>query len=180
MRKHKDTKKQKEYERYLLSYDMSFDDICKLVDNGIENKLKITYKSICAKAFRGGLYLGAPGKDIYFSFLWLSDEQLGLLAEKLAKQYPSKPPQGHLGYAACIRYIYGCFDKQGCLLSKWHKLMMKEENEDWSMPDKFTNLLNDYFKKNNCEYGQVIYHEMSGHRIGDRLFITRYITQHSK
>ena len=49
---------------------------------------------------------------------------------------------------------------------------MADENEDWSIPDRFMSLVYSYFNINNCQYGQIIYHEMKGHRIGDRLLIS--------
>jgi len=172
MRKHRSDKKESEIREYMLSYHMSFDDLLLLIKSGIENNLKSKRKPICLNAFRKGVYLGSPGKDIYMALSWMNEEQIAISANELAKHYPSKPPQGHLGYAACIRYIYGCFDKQGCLLSSWHRNIMKKQNEDWSKPRHFMNLVNINFKSSNCWYGQVLYNEMEGHRLGDHILIS--------
>jgi hypothetical protein len=172
MKKHIDKHKQKELEIYLKSYNPDFDRLISLVKMGIKDTVNKTDKPIIG-AFREGLYLGAPGKDIYLALPLLDETQLKLLAKELSDCYPMKSPKGHVGYAACIRYIYGCFDKQGCLLSQSKLKMMIAEKEDWSLPDIFTGMLNDFFIKKNCYYGQIIYNEMKGHRTGDIILIEK-------
>ncbi len=121
--------------------------------------------------FRGGNYLGAPGKDIFFALPSLTDEQLIDLAHALADLFPSSPPNNHVRWAACIRYVYGCFEKQGCLRSKKDKKRMIGEDASWSLPMDFMNLVSKRFKRKKNLYGLVIHYEMKAHRIGDRAVI---------
>ncbi len=171
MRKHVDKSKQKELEKYLSSCEMDFDKLKQLISAGIKKKVKPTDKPISSYAFRKGLYLGCPGKDIYFALSWLDEDQFTEIAELLSQQYPDKAPGGHVHTAACIRYIYGCFDKQGCLLSKKHTQMLS--NENWTRPEEFMTKVNHFFEKHNKSYGQVLYHEMKAHRLGDSAVIKK-------
>jgi len=167
--KHIDQIKQSELMKYVSSYNMTFDDILLLISKGIKNVVKDRDKSIMNGAFIKGLYLGCPGKDIYIALMKmdLSDDQMHRMAKELTKVYPTQSG-GHVHTAACIRYIYGCFDKHGCLLSKKHTFMMNKDTDDWSLSDKFMNMVVDEFKNDNNKYGLIIYYEMKAHRIGDK------------
>lgn len=123
--------------------------------------------------FRSGRYLGAPGKDIFFSLPSLSDVEFYELAVMLAKSFPMKAPGNHVKWAACIRYVYGCFEKQGCLRSNEDLKRMKNDDADWSLPMKFMDKVALEFKKNENYYGLTIHHEMLAHRYGDRAIIDR-------
>jgi len=123
--------------------------------------------------FRGGSYLGSPGKDIYCVLADLSDEQKQIVAKKLADCYPKRPPGNHVKWAACIRYIYGCFEKQGCLRSKSDKKRMIDENSDWQTSMHFMDIVANCFKANGNKYGLVLHHEMLAHRFGDRAIIDK-------
>lgn len=168
--KHVDKGKQSELERHLNSYSVTFDDLLSLIGKGIQNVVKEGNKPRMKNAFRQGLYLGCPGKDIYIALMKmdLSDEQIRSIAAALAKAFPATPPGGHVHTAACVRYIYGCFDKQGCLLSKKHQSMMSRDQDDWSISAHFMELVAKEFERIGNRYGLVIYYEMKAHRLGDK------------
>lgn len=122
----------------------------------------------------GGNYLGAPGREIFFCLPELDEHQWDELAEKHAKQWPTpkegqpyKTPGNHVGFAACIRYIYGQFEKQGIMRSKEDKKRMQRDGVDWTLPQKFIDTLREKFVANGCDYGMCITYEMEAHRIGD-------------
>ena len=121
--------------------------------------------------YRGGLYLGAPGKDIYMALPNLSEEEFDDLAKRVASKYPKTPPGDHVKWAAIIRYIYGCFEKQGCLRSEKDRDRMIKEDVDWGLCHDFMGRVAHYMKKRDSKYGLVIYYEMLGHRYGDRAII---------
>ena len=89
------------------------------------------------------------------------------VADSLSDQFPVQPPSNHVNTAACIRFIYGQFEKQGTLRSDKDYEKMKEELPDWTLPRKFLSKLKDNFKKKNNYYGLSILAEMEGYRLGD-------------
>jgi len=161
----------KEYKRMTIP---TYNQLLEMIDRGIMKKIgkKPKHKPF-SFGFRGGLYLGAPGKDIFFVMPSLSEKQFVYIAHRLAKAFPRKPPGNHEHLAACIRYIYGCFEKQGCLRSKEDKTRMIDENPDWELHMKFMIEINSWFKQNRHTYGRVLHHEMLGHRYGDKAIIER-------
>lgn len=124
---------------------------------------------------RNGLYIGAPGKDVYYVLPSLNQEQLNLLAIKTLSLFPERPPSNHVSYAAFIRYVYGCFEKQGCLRSKKDKQRMIEENEDWTLATNFMNLAAKHAEEQSKIYFLVLHYEMLGHRLGDRAIIEKKV-----
>ena len=150
---------------------MVFEQIVEMLNAGIMSVVNKTPRF--PFGFRGGNYLGCPGKDIYFILSDLSDEQFCCVAKKLASLYPQKPPNNHVKWAACIRYVYGCFEKQGCLRSKRDKERMVEENLDWTLPVQFMDEVSKYFKRFDNKYGLVLHYEMLAHRWGDRAIIEK-------
>jgi len=161
MIKHKSTIKQEELNGFLASYSVNQDDLMQLIDKGIRQK----NESILPMrfAFRGGNYLGCPGKDIYFSIMNGTD--VTVLSKSLSQVFPTNPPVDHVAIAACLRYIYGCFDKHGSLLSKKHEQIVS--NNDWKLSLPFILALENCFKNNGNDYGLLISYEMKGHRYGD-------------
>ena len=124
-------------------------------------------------AFNGGDYLGTPGKDIYFFLPKLNDKQFSILVNKHSDQYPFKAPNNHVGYAACIRYIYGQFDKQGILRSKGDLKRMLNEDLNWKLPRKFVFSLRDKLEEKNNHYGMCLLYEMEAHRVGDEVVLEK-------
>lgn len=173
MRLHVDDTKQANVEEYLKTYSYNFESLCKQIDQfGIVEKF--SRRDACIEAFGEGKYTGSPGKDIFFALPYMSDSHVDCLAEQLACKFPQHPPYDHVAFAACIRYIYGCFDKQGTLLSDRHKniiALMK-----WDRCDLFMDRVYYFLKKHNRYYGQVIYNEMKGHRLGDLINTTNDIS----
>lgn len=136
-------------------------DVCK---KNVQGKFKFAY--------RGGSYLGAPGKEIYFGLKNMSDQELNEISQILSNFFPIKStPDNHVKWAACLRYIYGCFEKQGCLRSDSDCKRMKEEKPDWELSDKFINYLESNFLKSDNFYGLTLLYEMKGHRFGDQAII---------
>jgi hypothetical protein len=172
MKKHIDFNKQKELNDYLSKYVFDLDRLIALFKQGIPKGKNLHKRKKINGAFRNGRYLGAPGKDVYFALPYMKDADVIHVIRAMVEAFPFRPPSNHVGYAACVRYIYGCFDKQGCLLSNQHKNMMIEENEDWSLPNRFVDKFADECRIDNKNYGLVIYYEMKAHRIGDRIVIT--------
>lgn len=164
MKLHVDEKKQAKVENYIDNYKIDFNQLLKLLECGICGKIK---KPHISYAFDNGNYTGFPGKDIYFALEWMTDEQQNIVAEKLAGCFPYKPPTDHVEFSACVRYLYGCFDKQGCLLSSEHKEIIAEM--DWCKSEEFMRKLIECFKKMQKDYGLVVSYEMLAHRIGDRI-----------
>jgi len=122
-------------------------------------------------AIHGGLYIGSPGKDIFLMLPYLSDEQMKEVAVKLREVFPNTPPLNHVNIAACIRFIYGQFERNGCLRSNEDCSLMKEKTPNWFLPRKFLKLL--FVELKDCDnyYGLCILCEMEGHRIGDEAII---------
>ena len=122
-------------------------------------------------AFNGGDYLGRPGKDIFFALPKLTKEQMLQLADIHSNQYPFEAPNNHVGFAACIRYIYGQFEKQGILRSEEDSSRMQKDGVDWSRPRVFLDMLKNKFVEKNNYYGLCIWYEMEAHRLGDEGFL---------
>jgi len=119
----------------------------------------------------GGFYIGSPGRDIYFMLPYLSEEQMKVCASKLADKWPSVPPKVNVQFAACVRFIYGQFEKQGLLKNEEAFALMKKRMPDWSLSRKFMNYLKGEFKERNNFYGLAIVFEMEGHRLGDEAVV---------
>lgn len=161
----------KEYEEMVVP---NYPQLVKMLDKGVVKKLSRNSKVKKFKfGFRKGAYLGAPGKDVYFVMPSLTDEQFSDVAVRFANMYPNKAPDNHLHWAACIRYVYGCFEKQGCLRSNADKKRIIKEDPDWDMPIRFMSLALEQFKKNKNHYGRVLHYEMLAHRFGDRAIIDK-------
>jgi len=151
--------------KYNGQTNISYKNIILLLKDGIKGNTK--NRGSISFAHEGGEYLGCPGKELFFSLPSLSEAELKKVACKLSSSFPKKPPKSHVKWAACIRYIYGCFEKQGCLRSKADKIRLTKEGPDWSLSTQFMEIVASYFKKNNNNYGLVLHYEMFAHRCGD-------------
>jgi len=117
--------------------------------------------------FRGGVYVGAPGKDVYFVLRTLDISRHDELAKSVANLFPRKAPSNHVGYAAFVRYVYGCFEKQGCLRSRKDKRRLINEKPDWTISTQFMERVANFAIKNDNKYALIIHYEMLAHRLGD-------------
>ena len=153
-----------------MEYNLSFEDLMELCSKKIMAKVP-KVPGPMKGAFNGGDYLGRPGKDIYFALPKLDEDQFNQVAERLSLQFPHEPPNNHVGYAGCIRYIYGQFEKQGILRSEDDLKRMQGEDIDWDLPRKFMCALKDKFLEQKNFYGLCIYYEMEAHRLGDEAFL---------
>ena len=127
------------------------------------------------EAMHGGIYTGSPGKDIYLMLPYLSEDQMQEIADLICKNFPKIPPTNHVNVAACIRFIYGQFAKQGILRSEDDYKRMKNEILDWSLSEKFIDIMYSNFEKNKNYYGLSILCEMRGHRFGDKAVIKKSV-----
>jgi len=153
-----------------MGYDLLFEDLIDLCSKKILAKVPKSSGNIKG-AFNGGDYLGRPGKDIFFALPKLSENQFNRVVEQLSLQFPHDPPNNHVGYAGCIRYIYGQFEKQGILRSEEDLKRMSGEDIDWNLPRKFMYSLRDRFEEQKNYYGLCLFYEMEAHRLGDEAFL---------
>lgn len=149
----------------------NYEQLMLMLDKGIVSK-RASHEKF-PFGFRGGHYIGAPGKDIFFVLPNLTERQIDIVAEKFSRLFPTKPPGNHVQWAACVRYVYGCFEKQGILRSDEDKKRMINEKQDWSLPIRFMEKTADFFNKNGNNYGLVIHYEMLAHRYGDKSVINK-------
>jgi len=158
---------------------LSYDELFKVVSMGVFNRrvkgisCDITGLKKVQGAFYNGIYMGSPGKDIYVMLPYLSDEQIENIVEELERRFPKTPPGNHLNIAACIRFIYGQFEKNGILRSDADFHRMQNERPNWELPRKFMKLLYKRFKNSNNFYGLTILCEMEAHRLGDEAILNK-------
>jgi len=127
------------------------------------------------EAMHGGVYTGSPGKDIYLMLPYLSDDQVDEISTRMCNLFPKRPPTNHVNVAACIRFIYGQFAKQGILRSDDDFERMKKEELNWVLSRKFIKILYSKLKQDKNYYGLSILCEMEGHRLGDEAVIQNNI-----
>ncbi len=142
----------------------------KMKGKSVSDKRLKKYNKI-DNAMHGGVYTGSPGKDIYYMLKYLSEKQMVEVVFKLAEQFPCCPSENYVNVAACIRFIYGQFEKQGILRSEQDFKRMKNKELDWSLSRKFLKLLENKFKEYCNFYGLAMIYEMDGHRLGDEAVI---------
>lgn len=160
-----------------LSYEQLIECISRGVIHKPPNKKPPKNIKPYPGAYKDGWYQGAPGKDIYFSLYEFSDDQIDGIVKATSLLFPKEAPSDHVGYAACIRYIYGQFEKQGILRSINDHRRMKEELKhgkiDWSKPRQFISDLQKEFMNQKNYYGMAITCEMEGHRLGDEAVVLK-------
>jgi hypothetical protein len=154
--------------------NLSYDQLIELMSWGICSK-KPEGRGPMDAAFNGGKYLGGPGKDIYFFLPKATEEQLSSLSKKVVEMFPTVAPGNHVGPAACIRYIYGQFERKGILRSNEDFERMRNEDLDsnWRLPRHFMQMVENEFVAINHNYGLCIHFEMKAHRIGDEAVINK-------
>lgn len=153
-----------------MEYKLEFDKLIELCSKKILSKVPKVSGPVKG-AFNGGDYLGRPGKDVFFALPDLTDDQMDKLADVLSDQYPFVAPNNHVGYAGCIRYIYGQFEKQGILRSDEDFERMRKDGVEWSLPRKFMLILKNKFEEKKNYYGLCLYYEMEAHRLGDEALL---------
>jgi len=165
----------------MLNPHISYEELLKIVSWGIfsmdmvggvqvknvDGKLERCRSKNIKNAMHLGVYIGSPGKDIYMMLPYLNNDQMGKVAVKLSDHFPKAPPRNYGNVAACVRFIYGQFEKQGILRSKKDFKRMKKEKIDWLLPRKFLKLLYKELEKKKNYYGMTMLCEMEAHRLGD-------------
>jgi hypothetical protein len=102
---------------------------------------------------------------------YLTDDQIEEVSILLEKKFPVAPPGNHVNVGACIRFIYGQFEKKGILRSDDDFKRMKKEKLNWDRSAYFLKILYNKLKENKNYYGVSILCEMNAHRIGDKAVI---------
>ncbi len=169
---------------------LQFEDLLKLIDLGINNRKNQTgFGNILLSCYNGGNYRGAPGRDVYFCLPRLSTEQIKVSAYKLADRYDKAPIGNNLGYAACFRFVFGMWNRNGSLMSdnEWKSAVdrssfnkykkttvykMISKPKGWILSYKFMDHVIKRLKRNNNYYGLTVAYEMYAHRLGDEAVIT--------
>ena len=151
---------------------ITYDELKEMCTRKIPAKVPKEPGPFPGAAVNGGAYLGAPGKEVFAWLPFLSDKQMDEIAEIMTERWPVFTG-AHVGNAACIRYIYGQFEKQGALKSKEIFRKMRNDFPDWELPRKFIKIMEEKFKEKNKHYGLCILYEMEGHRLGDEAWTQR-------
>ena len=142
----------------------------KMKKKSVSDKRLKKCKSI-KNAIYNGIYVGSPGKDIYLMLPYLCKEQMKEIAVIMKDNFPKIPPRTYVNISACIRFIYGQFEKQGTLRSEKDFKRMREKKLDWTLSREFIWFLFEELRKDNNYYGLSMLHEMEGHRLGDESLI---------
>lgn len=161
---------------------ISYEDLLKLVSYGI---FSMNFKGTSVSDDRlskcqpiegadyNGIYTGSPGRDVYHMLPHLTDDQMNEVAKKLSEKFPQTPPGNHVNVGAFIRFIYGQFEKKGILRSDKDFKRMKREKLEWSLSEKFIDILYKELENNNNYYGMSILCEMMAHRLGDKAVLEK-------
>jgi hypothetical protein len=141
--------------------------------------VKYTKKTV-NNAIYGGIYIGSPGRDIYYMLPYLSKKQIEEVVCMVEKTFPRDPPSNHVNVGMFVRFVYGQFEKQGILRSEKDFERMKREELEWSSSRSFLKLLYDKLEENNNFYGMSILCEMEAHRLGDEAVLNKDVEKLDK
>jgi hypothetical protein len=148
----------------LFSFKIKGTSIC-------DERLAIYKKKAINNAIYKGIYIGSPGRDIYYMLPYLTKQQIEEIVNMVEEIFPKKPPGNHVNVGMFVRFIYGQFEKQGILRSDNDFKRMKNEKLEWSSSRSFLKLLYDKLEKHNNFYGMSILCEMNAHRFGDEAIL---------
>jgi len=154
----------------LFSFAIKKGSIC-------DPRLDKIYKKAVKGAEYEGIYVGSPGRDIYYMLPYLTDDQIEEVSIVINDKFPKTPPGNHVNIAAFVRFVYGQFEKQGVLRSNKDFERMKEEKIDLTLPRKFLSSLFNKFEADNNFYGMSILSEMEAHRLGDEAILHNNINK---
>lgn len=143
------------------------------------NELKPRILSECPieGAYLRGFYSGSPGRDIYLMLPYLTDDQMGKVADVIVSKFPTCPPGNHVNVAVFIRYLYGQNEKNGIFHSKKYFKESQDADKGLILPRKFSELLHNRFENNDNFYGRCILSEMDAHRYGDEAVMYRDVNK---
>jgi hypothetical protein len=132
---------------------------------------KTTLSSI-EYAIDGGIYMGCPGKEIYYSLPFFNLEEKDQLIVLILNAFPMGTGRSvHL--SLFWRYLYGMFDKWGCLNDREDVLgKFKNSPVDWSLYFDFVERFLSAAEGKN-PYAYIIASEMYAHRLGDQYLINQ-------
>ena len=145
-----------------------------------DERLPMYKKKAIKSAIYEGLYIGSPGRDIYFMLPYLSEEQIEEVVDMVQEKFLKEPPGNHVNVGMFFRQVYGQFEKQGVLRSDSDLKRMRGEKLDWKLSKKFMALLCDKFKDSNNFYGLSVLYEMEAHRMGDKAILKNDIDMLNK
>lgn len=149
-----------------MLYQDKFDKIIKMLDtHGIGRDVDETQ----------GIYLGSPGKEIYEILPFLTPGQIEILAERVCSVFTRKKrlPKDHIKWGNFIRYIYGCFGKDGFIRSEEIYKKSLDSSINWKISMDFMNIVAAKFEQSNEKYGLMLHNEMLAHRYGDHALQTK-------
>ena len=170
---------------------ITYKELLEVVSWGLFS-LKIKGTSICDDRLAGykkkaisnaayeGIYIGSPGRDVYYMLPYLTKKQIEEVVDMVEKTFPKHPPGNHVNVGMFVRFIYGQFEKQGILRSEKDFERMKREKIEWSASRSFLKLLYNKLEENNNFYGMSILCEMEAHRLGDEAVLNRNIEKLNK
>lgn len=146
-----------------------FDNIIFLLQRSIVPR-KHDHMSPVEYAYESGMYMGCPGKELYFSLPSFSVEQIEKLIPIVCMSFPKLPPGRSVHFSVFWRYFYGVFDKRGVFNSK-HNLNNITSN--WPIYFSFVDSVIEHYKSMSCiHFGQIIATEMLAHRFGDKFVLS--------
>ena len=138
-----------------------------------DDRLAEYKKKAISNAAHEGIYVGSPGRDIYYMLPYLNDDQIIEIINIIVDKFPKIPPGNHVNVGMFVRFIYGQFEKQGILRSEKDFKRMKNEELDWDKSRKFLKILWGEFEYRENFYGLSILSEMDAHRVGDEAVINK-------
>ena len=136
-----------------------------------DDRLEEYRKKSIKDAIYEGIYIGSPGRDIYYMLPFLNETQMEEVVDKVADKFPKIPPDNHVNIGMFVRFLYGQFEKNGTLRSDKDLERMQNEIIDWDSSRKFIKLLFNKMVSSDNFYGMCILYEMEAHRLGDEAIL---------
>ena len=121
---------------------------------------------------KSGVYSGQPGREVFeFVSSAESPKRVRAVAKAVASAIPSSYGGRASNLSTFLRYVYGCGEKNGVLLSFEQCDRWKREGRDWSRIHQFMLQVCSFLERFRNTYGLVICREMMAHRLADEAVI---------
>lgn len=152
--------------------NIKFQDLITLLSRGILNR-KFQHLEPLDFGHENGLYIGCPGKELYFYLKNNNNEkELELISDVVCDLFPEERVRS-TNLTAFLRYSYGMWNKNGCLLSEDQKQQLIQQKPDFSLTHRFVDLLLSKMELKNKCYGVIITKEIKAHRLADEAIINK-------
>jgi len=153
-------------------YKSDFSEILTLLKRGIVPK---KHKGYLPVGSGDTLYMGCPGKQLFYALPRFSSKNLDTLVPVVAELFPKKVPSKGVQYSVFWRYFYGVFSKRGVLNKKCADDTISVTSQWESVYFPFVDRLFSFYseKYKNKHYGLVLAAEMRAHRNGDLYSIAK-------